>query len=182
MRWSASLLYPYLLIEIVLIYMSRPSHDQEPTRGPHSFHHRHCDRNCSCFLLNACLSAGFAAEQTVGLRAVDDQKAVTMIHQAPQIFISQAKTTGEFQQTGTTLYALRAPRHHQADVSALRATIAFRAGPAIRSKCPDEEHARAGRCEGRLICIGASCLYKPESGPVTPVILPGDDRTSVHPA
>ncbi len=89
MRWSASLLYPYLLIEIVLIYMSRPSHDQEPTRGPHSFHHRHCDRNCCCFLLNACLSAGFAAEQTVGLRAVDDQKAVTMIHPAPQIFISQ---------------------------------------------------------------------------------------------
>jgi hypothetical protein len=128
------------------------------------------------------LSAGFAAEQTVGLRAVDDKKAVTMIHQAPQIFISQAKTTGEFQQTGTTLYALRAPRHHQADVSALRATIAFRAGPAIRSKCPDEEHARAGRCEGRLICIGASCLYKAESGPVTPVFLPGDDRTSVHPA
>jgi len=35
------------------------------------------------FLLNACLSAGFAAEQTVGLRAVDDQKAVTMIHPAP---------------------------------------------------------------------------------------------------
>jgi len=48
-------------------------------------------------VLNACLSAGFAAEQTVGLRAVDDQKAVTMIHPAPQIFISQAKTMGEFQ-------------------------------------------------------------------------------------
>jgi hypothetical protein len=48
-------------------------------------------------VLNACLSVGFTAEQTVGLRAVDDQKAVTMIHPAPQLFISQAKTTGEFQ-------------------------------------------------------------------------------------
>ena len=48
-------------------------------------------------VLNACLSVGFAAEQTVRLRAVDDQKAVTMIHPARQLFISQAKTTGEFQ-------------------------------------------------------------------------------------
>jgi hypothetical protein len=34
----------------------------------------------SCFWeLNACVSAGFAAQQPVRLRAVDDQKAVTMI-------------------------------------------------------------------------------------------------------
>jgi hypothetical protein len=59
MRWSASLLYPYLLIGIVLIYMSRPSRDQEPTRGPHSFHHRHCDRNSGCFRAERLLVRGF---------------------------------------------------------------------------------------------------------------------------
>src|SRR5208283_1766766 len=38
MRWSASLLYPYLL--------------------PHSFHHRQCDGNCCCFCAERLLVRG----------------------------------------------------------------------------------------------------------------------------
>jgi len=43
----------------------------------HIFSGHRRDAHCLLFLeLNACVSAGFAAEQTVRLRMVDDQKAV----------------------------------------------------------------------------------------------------------